>query len=224
MSPAAASGRRPASTPALESRRRRARRLPTDDYEQRRTDLLRAAAQVFRSKGFARATMSDIAARANTDRATAYYYVESKAELFVELTRVALEEGLLGLAAIAESDDSVPAKLRRIIAFDMEQYVRHDPCLHVYAMEDLSRLDIAKPQQKRLAALAQQSFEIVREVVAAGLADGSLESELSPGVIAQTVIGMVAWSNRWYDPARGTDTARLAGDLATIVLNGLSTR
>jgi AcrR family transcriptional regulator len=214
----------PEPAAGLDARRRRARRGPTDDYQQRRKELLDAAAQVFRTRGFAKATMSDVAATAGTDRAAAYYYVESKAELFVELTRAALGQGVAGLRAIADGDGSVPDKIRRIVVFEMALYAEHDPCLHLYAMEDISRLDVDEARQGELAALAQQSFEIVRDVVAEGLRDRSLSSHLTAGVIAQTIVGMVAWSNRWYDPSRRPQLDHLADDLAGIVLNGLVTR
>ncbi|MGD9701288.1 MAG: TetR/AcrR family transcriptional regulator [Acidimicrobiia bacterium] len=213
------------TAPGLDVRRRRARSESSEDYQQRRAELLRAAASVFHAKGFTKATMSDIAEAAGTDRATVYYYVENKLELFIELTRDALQAIESGFRAIVDDDDLPPAEqLRRLIVHNMVQFAAHDPYLHIYAMEDMSRLDVDQPWQTELAAHAQRLFEIVRAVVAAGLADGTLRSTLGAGVIAQTILGAVAWSNRWFDPSRGGDPRELGEGLASLLLDGLISR
>lgn len=60
----------------------------------RRTAIVAAAWKVFREKGFERATMSEITARAGGSKATVYNYFASKDDLFA----AALEHGLRDLS------------------------------------------------------------------------------------------------------------------------------
>ena len=56
----------------------------------------------------------------------------------------------------------------------------------------------------------------------AGLADGAFVSELTAGVLAQMVLGVVAWSHRWYHPGGGIEAVVAGEALAKIILQGLS--
>ena len=60
-------------------------------YTERRAEIVAAAAQVFRKKGFTATSLADIAESLGTDRATLYYYIGSKDELFHEIVRDAAE-------------------------------------------------------------------------------------------------------------------------------------
>jgi TetR/AcrR family transcriptional regulator, fatty acid metabolism regulator protein len=53
--------------------------------EMRRRNILRAAAEVFGGKGYARATISEIAAKAGIAEASIYHYFESKEELLLSV-------------------------------------------------------------------------------------------------------------------------------------------
>jgi AcrR family transcriptional regulator len=55
-----------------------------------RDDVLDAAAQVFRQKGFHGASMSDIAAAVNVQKASLYHHVSSKQEILLALLDRAL--------------------------------------------------------------------------------------------------------------------------------------
>src|SRR5512146_3005947 len=80
-----------------------------------RDDILEAAAQVFRKKGFHGASMSDIADSVNLQKASLYHHVTSKQEILLELLERAL--GLLEEQIRAVASQPLPAdqKLRLMI-------------------------------------------------------------------------------------------------------------
>ena len=55
-----------------------------------RDDILDAAAQVFRKKGFHGASMADIADSVNLQKASLYHHVSSKQDILLELLERAL--------------------------------------------------------------------------------------------------------------------------------------
>ena len=69
-----------------------------------REDILEAAAQVFRQKGFHGASMSDIAAAVSLQKASLYHHVSSKQEILLELLERALELLLERISLSLESD------------------------------------------------------------------------------------------------------------------------
>ena len=81
--------------------------------EEKRQAIVEAAWDLFREKGFAAATMSDIAARAGGSKATVYGYFESKEALFLEIMMMGARELRDAAAEIAGQDD-LEAGLRRL--------------------------------------------------------------------------------------------------------------
>ena len=60
------------------------------EREERRCQIIEAAAKVFKSKGFVSATMDDIAAEAELSKGTLYLHYKSKDDLFIALSSVKL--------------------------------------------------------------------------------------------------------------------------------------
>jgi AcrR family transcriptional regulator len=77
--------------------------------EAKRSDILDIAASVFLEQGFARTSMSEIAARLGGSKTTLYGYFRSKEELFVE---VVVAEALKELLPVFEEIDENAANLR----------------------------------------------------------------------------------------------------------------
>jgi AcrR family transcriptional regulator len=77
--------------------------------EAKRSDIVDIAATVFLEQGFARASMSEIAARLGGSKTTLYGYFRSKEELFVE---VVVAEALKELLPAFEEIDENAADLR----------------------------------------------------------------------------------------------------------------
>jgi YD repeat-containing protein len=62
------------------------------EREERRAQIVLAAANVFKSKGFSASTMDDIATEAELSKGTLYLYFKSKDELFLAISNVKLRQ------------------------------------------------------------------------------------------------------------------------------------
>lgn len=205
-------------------RRRQAASIEGSDvYRQRFDGLVQAAARVFKEKGYKGATIGDIAREMGSDRATVYYYVPNKASLFRLVVREKLLENTDTIEAIAATDAPAPDKLGRAIAGLMASFHESYPYLYVYVREDLTRLDgEADEWAKEMKSLGQRYDAAMIRIVEAGLADGSLRSPLPPKALAYSIIGMLSWSSRWFQPDGAMSGAEIGAGLADLVLSGLA--
>ena len=80
-----------------------------------REDILEAAAQVFRQKGFHGASMNDIAEAVDLKKASLYHHVSSKQEILLSILDRALELLLDKISTITSQDLSADQKLRMMI-------------------------------------------------------------------------------------------------------------
>jgi TetR/AcrR family transcriptional regulator, cholesterol catabolism regulator len=195
-------------------------------YTKRRTEILTAAARIFREKGFSRTSLADIAEALDTDRASLYYYFASKEQLFHEIVRDASEANAAQAEEIRDSDLPVPDKIAALAKSLMSSYDAHYPYLFVYIQEDLSKVASGKSSWARqMHEINRRYDDAVVAIVRAGIDDGSIRSIGSARVIANGIIGMLNWTHRWYHSDTAMVSAEEIGDsFADMVLNGLRTK
>ena len=175
-----------------------------------------------RRKGFHDMTLRDLAEEIGTDRASLYYYVAGKDELLADMVLRGLTENQARFVEIGASNASAAEKIRACIQALMAQFDRHFPYLYIWVHLDLSRLEGIKPSDlEPIIDLSQQEFEFVERVIREGVAAGEFTTALPVGVVAQSIIGLVAWTYRWYEPGHGLSADQLANGLADIALGGL---
>jgi len=204
-------------------RRAQARNDSSPLYDERRKALLEAAGAVFREKGYHAATLRDVANATGGDRASLYYYVESKQELFEAVVEDAVTANVEGAERVRDSDADPRAKLREIVELLMRSFDEHYPHLFVFVQEDALRLDDGdEGWTHRMVEWQQRYFRAVRDIIDEGLETGVLTSDLPSAVIAQAVIGLVSWSHRWFRPGGEIPASEVGRGFADIVLSGLA--
>jgi AcrR family transcriptional regulator len=220
----------PAATPGdskrqagIAARRASAQADGTEAYQERRAEITRAAAQVFHRKGYRGTTIGAVADVLGTDRASLYYYISGKDELFDDVVREVTEVNVATALTIRDSDDLAPVKLRAMIEALMASYAENYPMLYVYMRENLAEVDGPREGWSRsMRAMNKQYEEAVIDVVQQGFDEGSFRRSGSARTVAFGIIGMVGWTNRWFSPDRSSEShEELARTFADMVLDGL---
>lgn len=85
------------------------------EREERRAAIVEAARAVFLRKGFAAATMDEVAAEAEVSKGTVYLYFESKDALFVAMSSAVLEEVRAAFERIGAEDRPAVEALREML-------------------------------------------------------------------------------------------------------------
>jgi AcrR family transcriptional regulator len=180
-----------------------------------RDDILRAAVEVFREKGYERATVRDIAARAGMTNSSLYSHVASKQDLFLEVVQPVIEGAVQRMAAIAASDAPAPRKLREAIAGAVAAFDIHYPEVSVYVRDFYPALETAEPELRHRYEDAW--LTIVRD----GIADGSFRADADARVVVLGILGMINWMHRWYRPGGPRTVEQIGDELAALALGGL---
>jgi AcrR family transcriptional regulator len=203
----------------MHNRRAAARRDDSALYRARRQEILQAAAALFREKGLAETTVADIADAVGTDRTTIYYYAGSKEEIFDELVREVFSSGLESGRRVQELIASPREKLHDLLVELMESFEAYYPIPYIFAREGITQLPADSVQL--IVDYARGYNRIVRTVLEEGLTDGSFTSSLPPSILAHSLIGIVSWSHRWFQPGGAVSATEVGEGLAALVLNGL---
>lgn len=201
-------------------------RESSEFYQERRREIMRQAAEVFLELGYEAATIQDIAERLGTDRASLYYYVGSKQELFHNVVREAAMTNIQAVEVLANARIPASEKLRLAFTGLMESFDSTFPYLHVFMQENFNTLSKERDKwNKEVREWTERYYAAMRRIVQQGCDDGEFTVGLPVGLTTMSLIGTVAWAHRWYRPSRGELTAgEIGSGFADVVLNGLLTK
>lgn len=211
-------------TSGIGRRRAAARREGNAAYLAKLAQVVEAAAIVFKEKGYEAATLNDIAAAIDTDRATLYYYVGSKEELLREAARDITTSNLRAAQRINASDALPADKIRQFMTTLVASYEANYPQVFVFIGQDLAKLSLQKSSAwaKSMIRQVRQLEAVIIEMLKEGIDDGSFRSDLNVEYVAQAMWGMLNWTHRWYRPGPSISSEEIANTFVAILLEGLA--
>jgi AcrR family transcriptional regulator len=192
-------------------------------YLERRGEILAAAKEIFRRNGYRATALTQVAEALAMDRASLYYYVGSKEELFHEIVGEAVEANAQTAERIAAGEGTPPEKLRALVVGLMQSYADTYPFLYFYIQEDLGHPGAKKTAWSRKMAKFNKRYEnAVTAIIQEGVDDGTFATEAEAWLVSYGVLGMLAWSNRWFNPNTSPVSAAEIGQrFADTLLSGL---
>jgi AcrR family transcriptional regulator len=186
------------------------------DYDQQRGAILAVAARVFAERGYAGASVAELAAVGGMSKALVYHYYRDKEQLLFDIADRYLD-GLLALVAQVKAESTAPAAhLRRLIERFMEAY-RDAGAHHRVLVQDVKYLSSVHKRRidaKRRAIV--QAFADATAAVAPELKRGSL---LKP--VTMTLFGMMNWTFTWLDERGPVSYPQMARVVADLFLRGV---
>lgn len=207
----------------ISRRRRSAKADGSLDYAAKRGELLKIAARLFKEQGFQSTKLADIGREAGLDRATVYYYVGSKEELFQETVESVLDANI-GAAKALVDDGSLRAidRLHAIFVTLMVSYEEEYPATFVYIQEQMHQV------QSEETAWAQEILKKTREFdrtllgfIRDAIGEGDLRADIPPRLVENALFGMLNWTHRWFIPGKGMSGREVAEAFWTIFTSGM---
>ncbi len=156
-----------------------------DVSEERRNQILEAAALVFARSGFSKARMDDIAAECGLSKGTLYWYFNSKDEIILAILDRLFERELADLHTLQESGRTATECLleyTEIAILDMTHLLQLMPIAYEY-------LALAFRNEAVLQALKRYSrsyFELIIPIIQQGIDNGEFR-QVDPQDVAIAV-------------------------------------
>jgi AcrR family transcriptional regulator len=136
---------------------------------QTRSEILDAAASLFRSQGYADTNLGDISAYVGIGRTTLYEYFSDKEDVLVNLVESRIPAVVEGLLAGVPDELSTRERLAELIVRGLE-FVSSDDDLGSTLMRELPRL--SEPAQRRLRKAHKALEDEVIRLCKVGIASG----------------------------------------------------
>jgi TetR/AcrR family transcriptional regulator, repressor of fatR-cypB operon len=186
----------------------------------RQKEILKAARELFVSKGFRETTLDEIAHHAEFGKGTLYNYFDSKEEIFIGIIEQAVEETL----AIACESIATPGGVREkllLYAHRLISYVKDNGELLHVIYHELHRGD-APANVAKLREIINRSrgaWEVLAEPLRTGIDDGTLRNcdPLQLVVLFDGMLRGYCFQRFVIDPARADDDFAAAAEFITSV-------
>ena len=188
------------------------------DHDQKRCAILDQSAKLFADRGYARTSMSEIAAACGSSKALLYHYYENKEQLLYDLLEVHFVK-LEGAVKAADAHNAQPVeRLRGLIAALLAAYEGAD-ALHKVQINELSALPV--PRQQELKAYERRLVDLFASAlrdINPSLAKGN--RLLKP--VTMSLFGMINWSYLWFRPGGPMSRAAYANLVTQIMVDGIA--
>lgn len=196
----------------LPPKRPRGRPRKTEDERDdgnRRHELLKAAAQLFRRKGFAATTTRDIAAAAGMQSGSPFYHFKSKDALLYAVMEAGMQGAIArqreAMAATQPADDP-RAQLHSLVRAHFDTL--HGPGNDFVPVMLYEHRSLNARQRTALAQL-QMDYEAAWTPVLEALhASGQLRAPVKLSRLL--MLGALNWSVQWFDRKKGASLEELA--------------
>ena len=212
-----------AETSNISRRRRTKQAKGGTDYEAKRAELLRIAAELFKDQGFQSTRLLDIAQAAGLDRATVYYYVGSKEELFHETVEGVLDANIrVAEQLIADEDLKAIERLKSIFVSLMVSYEENYPATFVYIQEQMHQVAAQETAWAQdIMKKTRQFDKILIGFIRDAIAEGDLRSDIPVRLVENALFGMLNWTHRWFTPGKGMTGQQVAEAFWSIFVDGM---
>ncbi|MHB1420061.1 MAG: TetR/AcrR family transcriptional regulator [Bacillota bacterium] len=185
----------------------------------REKEIIDAAAELFREKGYERTRLQDIGEKVGLLRGSLYYYIKNKEELLWKVvepsTLITVEE----LKAVLNSDMTTGDKIKQAIKQLIHLYHEYYPHVFVFMGEKLSGLS-----QEYVDAVYRVSKEFKTlwlELINQGKKEGQIREDLDSEIIFQGMFGMCFYMHRWYEIDGRLSSEEIGRVFSTILWEGM---
>jgi AcrR family transcriptional regulator len=181
--------------------------------------LLAVAVELFNERGFEATSMDELAGRLGITKSAIYHHVPSK----LELLRLAVDRALDRLFAVTTEP---PARTGPAID-RLEHVVRGSVRVLTAELPFVTQLLRVRgnSEVERSALERRRRFDaLVRDLVREAAREGSVRTDVDPGLLGRLLFGTVNSLAEWYRPGGPLSPDDLADALVVALFDGLRTR
>ncbi len=162
--------------------------------EARRLQLIRAAAKLFREKGFERTTVRDLAAAVGLQSGSLFHHFDSKEAILFEVIEEAMQTSIRRLKESVGTEDPPKLKMKALIRTELENVLgdtREGLAVAFFEWRGLN-----KENQLRLKEMYEAYKTIWQNALDEAAAIGCLP--IDANLLRLFLRGALSWSVSWY--------------------------
>ncbi|MGD8622164.1 MAG: TetR/AcrR family transcriptional regulator, partial [Anaerolineales bacterium] len=180
-------------------------------------EIIQAAAQIFRQKGYHGTSMQDIADAVDLKKASLYHHVSGKQDILVSILDQALDLLIEDLQTVLTQDLPAGDKIRQAMRVYVNRLTQDPDLAAVLLMEHRSlEADLRAVHINR----RDRFEELWRTIVDQGIEEGTFRP-MDRSLATFALLGVLNWMITWYRPNGRMRADTIADQFADLILDGL---
>jgi AcrR family transcriptional regulator len=185
-----------------------------------RQRLIKAAVDLYSKKGFAGASVEDVARRAGVTKGAFYHHFESKAHLIMAIHNSFVDMQIADITEIVEQDLSPQETLRDAIVLIMRNMINYKSSVSLFVREYPT---MPRAVDQVVRARRSEYEQLLINIIDRGRDGEVFHSGLPTNVLLYGILGMCTWATQWYDPKYAPTADVIGENYAQMIINGLTT-
>jgi len=185
------------------------------DRRNRDSEVVAAAVQVFHQKGYAAATIQDVADVVGVLKGSLYHYISSKEDLLFRILTESHAQARELMDQIMEMDATPLERLRTWIDSMYRWYATNVERASVYITQ---HHNLTGERAEAMRTQAREFEHFLRELLAEAKGAGALRADLDTRMAARFLLGSLNSVPRWYHPGGSTSPEDLAREFTRMSL------
>lgn len=187
----------------------------------RRGEVIDAAARVFHEKGYAAASIQDVADELGMLKGSVYHYIDSKQDLLFAIIEDVHRRTMDELERWVSIEGGALVRLRAFLHGQVLSYCRNVERVGVF-LQDMRSL--SEDQRVRILDERDRYDRVVRDLIRSGQEEGVIDPEVDPKLAAMAIFGMLNWVATWWRPDGPSTPEEVADEFTDLALAGLARR
>ncbi len=187
------------------------------DKTSKKYEILKAAALLFRNKGYSATTMRDLAKEVGVEAASLYNHIKSKQEILSILLLNIADEFTNGITEVEQEDISPLEKIKKLIA------------LHIsITVEYTNSISLVTQEWRHLEGDTYQEFNNKRKdyeirfknILESGILSGEIK-DVNPDIAMFSILSTMRWLYAWYSKKDDFTIEELEQQFCGVLIDGL---
>jgi AcrR family transcriptional regulator len=184
----------------------------------RKGQVIRSAAELFKEKGYAAASMRDLAQKLGIEAASLYSHIKSKEEILRTLCFEMAAEFRSSLDSVERQNVSASEKLRLGIIGHIQVMAKDLTASAVFMNE---HRHLSQPFLRDFLLLRINYINRFKAMIEEGIKQGEFKSAIDTKLAVMTLFSSLNWMPMWYSPDSTIESEELGKQLAEMLINGL---
>ena len=184
----------------------------------RKEQVIRKAAELFKEKGYAAASMRDLAQLLGIEAASLYSHIKSKEEILRSLCFDMAAEFRKSLEEVEKQDLPASEKLRNGIIGHIQVMAKDLTASAVFMNE---HRHLSQPYLRDFLLLRINYINRFKSIIEQGTRSGEFKKTIDKKLAVMTLFSSLNWMPMWYDPSGLIEPIELGVQLSDMLVNGL---
>jgi AcrR family transcriptional regulator len=179
--------------------------------------ILSQAAQLFKEKGYAGATMRELAVMLGVEAASLYYHIPNKEALLKEICFWIGQEYISHIVGLNQTSYTPPEKIRHFVHLHIQTSIR-----------EIDFVSVANHEWRHLSPENLDTYIIMRkqyenallQIIEEGISH-KVFVKINPTIAVYTLLSSIRWVEQWYRSDRKISQQVLEEDITRMIMGGL---